>query len=93
MALEKGTAIRLRTAHASDPSEDPMTIDMDDGWPQDPRRLREIATWYGEFAERTGNPTIWEGRLRTAMELEKVAARLAEAPGRHRSARHVDCDY
>jgi hypothetical protein len=48
-----------------------MTIDMNDGCPQDPRRLREIATWYRQFAERTGNPTIWEARLRTAVELEK----------------------
>jgi hypothetical protein len=87
MALEKGTAIRCRTARVSDPSEDPMTIDMNDGWPQDPRRLREIATWYREFAERTGNPTIWEARLRTAVELEKEAARLEEASDRHRWVR------
>ena len=48
---------------------------MSDGRPQEPHRLRELATWYREFAERTGNPAIWEARLRTAAELEKEAAR------------------
>jgi hypothetical protein len=66
------------------------TIIMNDGWPQDPRRLRELATWYREFAERTGNPAIWEARLRTAAELEKEAARLEEASDRRRCAGHAD---
>jgi hypothetical protein len=55
------------------------TIDLNDGRPREPRRLREIATWYRELAERTGNPAIWEARLRTAAELEKEAARLETA--------------
>ena len=38
-----------------------------------PRRLRELAHWYREFAERAGNPVIWEARLRTAGELEQEA--------------------
>jgi hypothetical protein len=42
----------------------------------DPERLRELATWYRAFAERTANPTIWEGRLRTAEDLEAEAARI-----------------
>jgi hypothetical protein len=33
---------------------------------EDPQRLRQLARWYREFAERTGNPTIWDWRLRTA---------------------------
>ena len=70
-----------------------MTIDMNDGWPQDPCRLRELAKWYREFAEKTGNPIIWEARLRTAAELEKEAARLEQAPDRRRYAGHVGCDY
>jgi hypothetical protein len=41
--------------------------------------LRELATLYREFAEWTGNPAIWEARLRTAAELEKEAARFDEA--------------
>ena len=41
-----------------------------------PEKLRELASWYRAFAERTGNPTIWEGRLRTAEDLEAEAARI-----------------
>ena len=40
-----------------------------------PDELRELACWYRAFAERAGNPTIWEGRLRRAEELEEEAAR------------------
>jgi hypothetical protein len=39
-----------------------------------PDELRELACWYRAFAERAGNPTIWEGRLRRAEELEKPRA-------------------
>ena len=37
--------------------------------------LRSLAAWYREFAERTGNPAIWEARLRTAEQLEAEADR------------------
>lgn len=47
---------------------------------QEPRRLRELAAWYRSFAERAGNPVVWEMRLRTAAELEQQADR-AEAKG------------
>jgi hypothetical protein len=40
------------------------------------RRLRQLAHWYRELAERTGNPGIWEARLKTAAELEREADRL-----------------
>lgn len=40
---------------------------------EDPRKLRELASWYREFAERTGNPMIWECRLRTAEDLDAEA--------------------
>ncbi len=54
---------------------------------QDPFKLRELASWYREFAERAGNPVVWEARLRTAEELEQEAMRLErllslEIPGR-----------
>ena len=39
-------------------------------------RLRELASWYREYAERTGNPEIWDVRIRTAEDLEAEAARL-----------------
>jgi hypothetical protein len=38
-----------------------------------PSKLRELASWYREFAERAGEATIWEARLRTAKELEAEA--------------------
>ena len=37
--------------------------------------LRSLAAWYRELAERTGNPAIWEARLRTAEQLEAEADR------------------
>ena len=60
-----------------------ITIDAADGpraqeRHQKQRRLRELAHWYREFAERAGNPVIWEARLRTAKELEQEADRLEE---------------
>jgi hypothetical protein len=43
---------------------------------QDPEKLRELAAWYREFAEKTSNPAIWESRLWMAEDLEREAARL-----------------
>ncbi len=43
-----------------------------------PLRLRELAEWYREFAERAGNPVIWEARLRTAEDLDAEAGRLEQ---------------
>jgi hypothetical protein len=40
------------------------------------RKLRELAVWYREYAERAGNPWVWEARLRTAENLERQAAML-----------------
>ena len=39
-------------------------------------KLRDLAALYREFAERAGNPVIWDARLRTAEELEKEAGLL-----------------
>lgn len=39
----------------------------------DPLKLRELAAWYRELAEQSGNPTIWDSRLRTAEDLEAEA--------------------
>jgi hypothetical protein len=52
------------------------------GQMEDPGKLRELASWYRKFAERTGNPTIWDGRLRTAEDLEAEAARIEENSSR-----------
>jgi hypothetical protein len=51
-------------------------IGISDARPKDPHRLRELAAWYREFADRAGNPVIWEARLQTAAELEREADRL-----------------
>jgi hypothetical protein len=40
------------------------------------QKLRELASWYREFAERAGNPAIWDARLRTAEDLEREAGYL-----------------
>jgi hypothetical protein len=51
------------------PKEELMTtIDMSDGRPKEPRRLRELAAWYRVFAEEAGNPVVGRsacGRRRT----------------------------
>ena len=41
-------------------------------------RLRRLAAWYREFAERAGEPWIWEARRRRADQLEEEAALLEE---------------
>jgi hypothetical protein len=53
-----------------------------------PYELRRLAAWYRDFAERTENPVIWEGRLRTAEELVAEAERLEKefAPSKTKSA-------
>jgi hypothetical protein len=53
---------------------------------EDPRKLRELAAWYREFAERAGNPAIWEARLRTAGDLEREADRLEKTAVRSRAS-------
>ena len=51
----------------------------------EPGKLRELASWYREFAERTGNPAIWDARIRTAENLEAEAARLEQDRARLRA--------
>lgn len=41
-------------------------------------RLRELASWYREYAERAGSTVIWETRLRMAEDLEKEANLLEQ---------------
>ena len=44
----------------------------------DPSTLRKLALWYREFAERAGNPAVWEARLRTAEDLDAQAERVEQ---------------
>jgi hypothetical protein len=39
-------------------------------------KLRELASWYREFADRAGNPSIWNSRLQTADDLDNEAERI-----------------
>jgi hypothetical protein len=39
----------------------------------EPRKLRELAAWYRKYAERAGNPDIWDSRMRYAENLEAQA--------------------
>jgi hypothetical protein len=41
-------------------------------------KLRKLADWHRESAERAGNPWTWEARLKRAAELEREAAQLKE---------------
>ena len=53
-------------------------------------KLRELAAWYRQFAERAGNPAIWEARLHMAEDLEREAAQmLREHAVRKRHGRRI----
>ena len=54
--------------------------------PQNPQKLRELAAWYREYAERAATPWVSEGRLQTADDLERYAALLEAGAQRRRSA-------
>ena len=47
------------------------------------QKLRDLASWYREFAERAENPAIWDARLRTAEDLEREAGKLETRGERH----------
>jgi hypothetical protein len=49
------------------------------------QKLRKLAAWYREFADRAGNPSIWDARLRTAEDLEREALTIEETRGRNRA--------
>jgi hypothetical protein len=53
---------------------------------EEPNRLRELARWYREFAEKTGNPVIWDLRLRRADDLDAEAERIERAQRVHSGA-------
>ena len=42
----------------------------------DAYRLRELAAWYRELAEKTEESRIWYLRMRTAERLEKEAEQI-----------------
>ncbi len=59
----------------------------------DADELRKLAAWYRKFAERAGNPVIWEMRLRTAEKLEAEDDRVKylNSSGTKQSAERLNC--
>jgi hypothetical protein len=57
----------------------------------DPSKLRELASWYRELAERTGNATIWEARLLTAKDLNTEADRIERVLGNRIDLSEANC--
>ena len=53
-----------------------ITVRVDQPREGDPSKLRELASWYRERSEQTGNPTIWEARQLTAKDLDAMADRI-----------------
>jgi len=41
-------------------------------------RLRALASWHREQAERASSPVIWDARLRTAEDFDAEADRIEE---------------
>jgi hypothetical protein len=74
--------IRDWRIHASE-----IEVEMIQSDPRNPDRLRELAAWYREFAERAGDPAIWETRLRMAKDLEAEAKRLELGSSMRKSTR------
>ena len=50
---------------------------------ENPQKLRQLATWYRDYAERAGTPWVWERRLQIAEELERRAAMLEDSRRTH----------
>lgn len=50
---------------------------------ENPQKLRELAAWYRDYAERANTPWIWEGRLQTAENLDRRAAMLEDSRRPH----------
>ena len=46
------------------------------GGKPDVQKLRDLAAWYREFAERAGSSMIWASRLHMAEDLDQEADRL-----------------
>jgi hypothetical protein len=50
-----------------------------EGWRmENAEKLRELASWYRDFAEEAENAAIWDSRLRTAEDLEAEAERIEQ---------------
>ena len=54
---------------------------------ENPQRLRELAEWYREFADKAASAAIWESRLLTADDFDREAVRMETVEAREKSAR------
>jgi hypothetical protein len=54
--------------------------DLDRRYDGAPEKLRELASWYRQFAERAATTVIWAARVRMAEDLELEADRLSASP-------------
>jgi len=52
-------------------------------------QLRELATWYREFADKAGASAIWERRLLTAEDLEREANEIDDRAQTHGDGRQL----
>jgi len=59
-----------------DPAERQRAMSQSGHTPNAHAKLRELAAWYRTFAERAGNPVIWEARLQTAEDLDAEPERV-----------------
>ena len=86
-------SIRLSSPHdvvrAFRAEDSPMQSDLVE---TNPSKLRELASWYRDFAERAGNPIIWEARLRMAKELEAQADVVERRQARRSPAHLAEAD-
>jgi hypothetical protein len=67
-----GEVIRSRAGYSSDAVHPRAT---------DPSKLRELASWYRDFAKSASSPCFQETRLRTAQDLEAEADQIQRMRG------------
>src|SRR6266581_8047367 len=70
-AVDPRQFVKTSRAYATDRCQRRRPFDM-----EDPDKLRQLASWYREFAERTENLKISVCRLRTAEDLDEEADRI-----------------
>ena len=78
MSMPKSSIIKSLAPPRSGAGAETQMPTKQRGSTLEPQKLRELASWYREFAERAGSDSIWESRLRMAKDLEKEADDLEQ---------------
>jgi hypothetical protein len=73
--VSPASKLETETASVTRAPRSAECLAMEEIGTQGPSKLRELASWYREFADRAGNPAIWDARLRTAADLDAEAER------------------